>query len=174
MTTPRTKKTDSKSTTPTKKTSAAKEHATPKKAKSEVAATATSAKKVQSAAVSTKKKDHAPEFVVTKKHANKTLEWQVGGCLRVELPENPNQGLQWQLLKLPHGITLETSQTTAHQALHHHSLATQDRIFRFAIEEAGDYSLQFQLARPFNQSGYADSFKVKLHAKEGENTTSNG
>jgi hypothetical protein len=106
------------------------------------------------------------EFIINRRWS-KPVESRVGARVRVELPENQIKGLAWQLLKLPQGVSLEQSEvqpierdTTGPS----HALVTQNRVFQFALDEAGDYTLQFNLARPFGQSGYADTFRLRVKA----------
>ena len=109
----------------------------------------------------------APAFVINRKWT-KPVESHVGATLRVELPENRLQGMSWQLQKLPHGVALTQSEVQAHhhEATQAHSMSTQNRVFDFAVEEEGDYLLQFTLGRPFAQAGFVDQFRVKLQAKK--------
>ncbi len=104
----------------------------------------------------------APEFVVTRKWG-KPVESHVGALVRVELPENERQGYAWQLQKLPQGVALQTNERQPHAGTEGHQVTTHHRVFDFAVEEAGDYILQFDLSRAFPQ-GKVDTFKVKLHA----------
>jgi hypothetical protein len=104
-----------------------------------------------------------PDFVVTRKHS-KPVESHVGAHLRVELPENDRQGLNWQLQKLPHGVALAEQAREPHAGASGHELVTHNRVFHFEVEEAGSYELQFHLNRPFSASALADTFRVKVRA----------
>lgn len=110
-----------------------------------------------------------PGFVVTRKWT-KPVESAVGATLRVELPENRLKGMSWQLQKLPHGVALTQSEVRAHghEATQAHSMSTQDRVFDFAVEEEGEYLLQFTLGRPFAQAGFVDQFRVKVQARKAD------
>ena len=115
-------------------------------------------------------KKHAPagakalgnaDFVINRKWHGKTVEAKRGTHIRIELPENALRGMNWQLQKLPHGVQLEEPRIEQTE-----QQMTQNRVFDFSVHEEGDYLLQFHLARPFGgQSGFADSFKVKVTAK---------
>jgi hypothetical protein len=105
------------------------------------------------------------DFTINRKWS-KTLEPKVGAHIRVELPENALRGMAWQLHKLPHGVALDEAQIqqiTPPEGLHN-----QNRVFNFSVHEAGDYTLQFNLAR-FGTSGVADTFKLKVSAKDKSN-----
>ncbi len=103
------------------------------------------------------------DFVVNRKWSGKTLEPRVGAHIRVELPENAMRGMSWQLMKLPHGVALdeaEVERISPPLGMHN-----QNRVFNFSVNEAGEYTLQFNLAR-FGQPGIADTFKLKMSARD--------
>jgi Chagasin family peptidase inhibitor I42 len=107
-------------------------------------------------------KGATPDFKINRKWSG-TVEPAVGQHVRVELPENALRGMAWQLLKLPHGVALDDSEI---EAINPPSgLHNQNRIFNFLVNEPGEYTLQFHLAR-FGQGPAADTFKLKLSTKD--------
>jgi len=126
--------------------------------------------KAEAKAAAPKKEKHAgakalgaPDFVITRKHG-KPVDSHVGAHLRVELPENDRQGLNWQLQKLPQGVALAEQAREPHAGSAGHEMVTHNRVFHFEVEEAGHYELQFNLNRPFAAGSLADTFKVKVRA----------
>jgi predicted secreted protein len=72
-----------------------------------------------------------------------------GQEFEVPLADLPGAGYRWTLTEVPDGITLiESSWAAAPSEL---AGAARPRAFLFRADEAGDYDLQFEFVRPWEQ-----------------------